>query len=119
MPAGEARGGHGRPQTAPTTGGLGGGVKPWGDGSEVYQVGGKKGLRCGRMMETEGVCIINPSSTEEETWTQKCTHLTTFPRTVWPQERGPSGLGQKTCLSFDQKRTMGPTTGSPCGTDHH
>lgn len=25
MPAGEARGGHGRPQTAPTTGGLVGG----------------------------------------------------------------------------------------------
>ena len=84
MFAGVDRGGHGKPQTEPTTEGLGGGVvKPWGDGSEVHQVSGKKGPRCGRMMDRERVSVcINPSFTEEETWTQRGSHLTMFPRTV-------------------------------------
>lgn len=71
MFAGVARGGHGKPQTEPSAEGLG-------EGSSSHGVMEVKCIRwVGRKdhdMEelwTEGVCIINPSFTEEETWTKE------------------------------------------------
>lgn len=51
--------------------------------------------------------LLIPLFTEKETWAQRGSHLTMFPRAVWPREMGRSGLGQKIGLSFDQKRTTG------------